>query len=116
MMYLIVKSALSGVVVALVSEIAKRNPTFGALVVSLPLISLLAILWLWRDTGDSLRIAAHAQATFWYVLPSLPMFLLLPALLRGGVNFWLALVAGIALTIVLYMLTAMIAAKFGMRL
>lgn len=116
MMYFIIKSALSGLLVALVSEIAKRSPALGALVVSLPLISLLAILWLWHDTGDNLRVATHAQATFWYVLPSLPMFLLLPALLRAGVGFWPSLLAGCALTIVLYALTVMIAAKFGLRL
>jgi hypothetical protein len=52
------------------------------------LVSLLGILWLWRDTGDVGRIADHAQSTFWYVLPSLPMFLVLPAMLRAGVGFW----------------------------
>jgi hypothetical protein len=64
MLYLVVKALLSGVIVMTVSEIARRNPTFGALVVSLPLVSLLSILWLWRDTHDGQRIAAHAEATF----------------------------------------------------
>ena len=116
MIYFIIKSALSGIIIALVSEIAKRSPALGALVVSLPLISILAILWLWRDTGDTARIASHMQATFFYVIPSLPMFLAVPALLRHGVGFWASLAAGIALTIVLYALTVMIAAKFGVRL
>mgnify|MGYP003387278377 CR=1 FL=1 len=116
MMYFIAKAALSGLLVALVSEIAKRSPSFGALVVSLPLISLLAILWLWRETGDTARVADHAQATFWYVLPSLPMFLLLPLLLRAGVGFWPSLLVGCVLTIVLYAATVVIAAKFGIRL
>ena len=116
MMYLFLKSAISGAIIALVSEIAKRNPGFGALIASLPLISILAMIWLWRDTGDKERLAAHAQATFWYVLPSLPMFLLLPVLLRAGVNFWLALGAGVALTVALYAITVVIAARFGIRL
>lgn len=116
MMYFIVKSALSGVMVALVSEIAKRSPGLGALIVSLPLISVLAIIWLWRDTQDVVRIANHAEATFWYVLPSLPMFLLVPLLLRAGVGFWPALLAGCALTMVLYTAVVVIAAKFGIRL
>ena len=81
MLYLAVKAALSGIIIATVSEVARRQPTLGALIVSLPLVSLLGILWLWHDTGDAERIAAHAQATFWYVLPTLPMFLVLPALL-----------------------------------
>lgn len=115
-MYFLLKAALSGLLVALVSEIAKRNPAFAALVVSLPLISLLAMVWLWRETGDTARIAAHAQATFWYVLPSLPMFVLLPVLLRSGVGFWPALLAGCVLTLLLYAATVVIAARFGIRL
>ncbi len=116
MMYFVAKAALSGLIIALVSELAKRSPSLGALIVSLPLISILAMIWLWRDTGDSARIASHAEATFWYVIPSLPMFLLMPALLRHGFSFWMALATGVALTIVLYALTVMIAAKFGIRL
>lgn len=115
-MYFLLKAALSGLLVALVSEIAKRNPAFAALVVSLPLISLLAMVWLWRETGDTARIAAHAQATFWYVLPSLPMFVLLPVLLRSGVGFWPALLVGCVLTLLLYAATVVIAARFGIRL
>lgn len=115
-MYFILKACISGVIVALVSEVARRSPTFGALIVSLPLISILAMIWLWRDTGDVTRLAAHAEATFWYVLPSLPMFLLMPIMMRSGYGFWPALAAGCVLTIVLYALTVMIAAKFGIRL
>ena len=59
MFYLVIKAALSGLLAALVSEIAKRSPTFGALVASLPLISVMAVIWLWRDTGDTARIASH---------------------------------------------------------
>ncbi|MGB3810694.1 MAG: DUF3147 family protein [Parvibaculum sp.] len=116
MAYLIVKALLSGVIIMAVSEIAKRSPALGALVVSLPLVSILAILWLWNDTGDSERIASHAEATFWYVLPSLPMFLVLPMLLRHGTGFWLALATSCALTFVLYLATVWIAARFGVSL
>ena len=114
--YLILKALLSGVIVMAVSEIARRSPTFGALVASLPLISLLGIVWLWRDTGDSERIAAHAEATFWYVIPSLPMFLVFPWMLRHGVGFWIAMGASCLLTISLYGVTVLIAARFGIRL
>ncbi|NJM35216.1 MAG: DUF3147 family protein [Rhodomicrobium sp.] len=113
MIYAIVKAALSGLIVAAVSEAAKRNPAFGALIASLPLVSILGMIWLWRDTGNAERIAAHAEATFWFVLPSLPMFLLMPALLRGGFSFWAALGAGIVLTVGLYLVTAWILAKAG---
>lgn len=116
MLYLAVKAALSGIIIATVSEVARRQPTLGALIVSLPLVSLLAILWLWHDTGDAERIAAHAQSTFWYVLPTLPMFLALPALLRHGVGFWPTLGACCALTVVLYLVTVWALAKFGIAL
>ncbi len=116
MLYLIVKAALSGVIIAAVSEIARRSPGFGALVASLPLVSVLGMIWLWRDTGDTERMAAHAGATFWYVLPSLPMFLLIPALLKRGVGFYPALVAGCALTVVLYLLMTWLAPKLGIQL
>ena len=114
--YFLFKTALSGFLIALVSEVAKRSPALGALIVSLPMVSILGMMWLWRETGDGARIANHAEATFWYVLPTLPMFLLMPALLRAGYSFWLALAAGCTLTFVLYLMTIFIAARFGVRL
>ena len=116
MLYLFIKALLSGVIVMAVSEIARRSPTLGALAASLPLVSLLGIIWLWRDTGDSERIAAHAEATFWYVIPSLPMFLAFPWMLRHGVVFWIAMGAACLLTISLYGITVLVAARFGVRL
>ena len=116
MLYFILKCALSGFIVAVVSEVAKRSPAFGALIVSLLLVSLLGMIWLWRDTGDAVRIANHAESTFWYVLPSLPMFLVLPAMLRAGIGFWPSMGAGCALTIMLYLVTAWSLARFGIDL
>src|SRR3954462_6703638 len=86
-LYLVIKAAISGVIVALVSEIARRYPGWGGLVASLPLTSILAMLWLWKDTGDPERIAGLSMGAFWFVLPSLPMFAVLPWLLRSGVGF-----------------------------
>ena len=116
MLYFFIKAALSGLIIAAVSEIARRSAGIGALVASLPLISILGMIWLWRDTGDAERLAAHAQATFWYVLPSLPMFLVIPLLLRAGAGFWLALGAGCVLTIVLYSTMMVVGPRFGLRL
>jgi hypothetical protein len=102
MLYLVLKALLSGVTVAAVSEIAKRYPGFGGLIASLPLVSVLGMIWLWRDTHDPDRMAAHATGTFWFVLPSLPMVLLIPALLKRGMGFWPALGGGCGLTIRLW--------------
>src|SRR5215213_4847528 len=103
MLYLLIKAAISGLIVAVISEVAKRYPGFGDLIASLPLISLLGMIWLWRDKPDVPNMAAHVEATFWFVLPSLPMFLLIPRLMRNGVSFYLALAIGSALTIALYL-------------
>jgi hypothetical protein len=116
MWYLVFKAALSGILIAVISEVAKRNPGFGALIASLPLVSVLGMMWLWLERPDAGNMAAHAQATFWFVLPSLPMFLLIPMLLRQGVNFWLALAAGCVLTMVLYGAMTWFGPRFGLRL
>lgn len=116
MTYFILKAAISGALIALISEVARRSPSIGGLIASLPLISVLAVIWLWRDTSDAERIAAHLQSTFWYVLPSLPMFLVMPALLRGGVGFWTSLSTSCLLTIGLYALTMWLLPKLGISI
>ena len=116
MLYLILKAALSGLMIASASEVSRRSPAFGALIVSLPLVSVLGMIWLWRDTNDSAKVADLATGAFWYVLPSMPMFLLIPALLRRGVGFWPGLGLGCLLTIVLYGLMVAITARFGLKL
>ena len=116
MLFALIKALLSGAIVLAVSELAKRSPSFGALVASLPLVSVLAMIWLWRETGDAERIAAHAEATFWYVLPSLPMFLIFPALLRSGYGFWSSLSFVVVVTFGFYLIVALVAARFGIKL
>ena len=116
MLYLAIKALISGVIIAAVSEIAKRSPGFGALVASLPLVSVLGMIWLWRDTHDPARMAAHAGATFWFVLPSLPMFLLIPAMLDRGVPFWLALASGCVLTVLLYLGMTWAGPRLGLQI
>jgi hypothetical protein len=116
MLYLAIKALLSGLIIAIVSEVSRRAPALGALIVSLPLVSLLAIMWLWYDTRDTVRIADHAQATFWYVLPSMPMFLVLPWLLRSGYGFWLSLAGVCVMTIMLYAIMVWTLSRFGITL
>jgi hypothetical protein len=116
MLYLAIKAALSGILIAIISEVAKRYPGLGALIASLPLVSLLGIIWLWRDKPDIPNMAAHIEATFWFVLPSLPMFLLIPWMLRNGVSFWVALAVGCALTVILYVAMTWLGPRVGIRL
>ena len=116
MLYLIAKAALSGILIAIASEVARRSPGWGGLIVSLPLVSLLSFIWLWRDTHDPERIAALSTGAFWFFLPSIPLFLVLPALLRSGWGFWTALAAACAITIALYYGMTLIAPRLGIRL
>ena len=107
---------LSGALIAAISEIGKRLPAVAALVAALPLVSVLGMLLLWHARPDAENMAVHAEATFWYVLPSLPMFVLIAALLRRGAPFWLALGAGCALTVALYLLMMKLGPSLGLRL
>jgi hypothetical protein len=116
MTYLIIKAAISGILIALASEVARKFPGFGALIASLPLVSVIGMIWLWRDTHDPVRLADHAQATLWFVAPSLPMFVLIPVLLCRGAGFWPALALGCALTVVLYLLVVLVARRLGVTL
>ena len=113
MLYAITKALLSGAIIAAASEAATRSPAIGAIILSLPLVSLLAFVWLWRDTADKEAIAALSQSTFWFVLPTLPMFLVFPVLLRSGLGFWSALTISCGLTVVLYLLAAWLLPKLG---
>lgn len=116
MSYFLAKAVISGLLIAVVSEVARRHPGLGALIASLPLVSLLGMIWLWRDTGERALLAEHSTATFWYVIPSLPMFLLIPALLKRGIPFWIAILAGVVVTVLLYVLVTLIGHRFGLRL
>lgn len=115
MFALIVRALVSGAMIVAIAEIGKRLPAMAALVASLPLVSVLGMILLWHARPDAENMAVHAEATFWYVLPSLPMFLLMPVLLRQGVSFWLALAAGCALTVGLYLLMVHFGPRLGLK-
>jgi hypothetical protein len=116
MVWYIIKLFLTAGIIVIISEVSKRLPLLGSLIASLPLVSVLGMIWMYGETKDLIRIADHAEGTFWYVLPSLPMFLLMPFLMRKGISFPAALSAGIVLTGVLYFLMTKVLAKFGMNL
>lgn len=116
MLYLFIKAAISGGIVAAVSEIARRYPGWGGLVASLPLTSLLAMLWLWRDSKDAERVAELSASTIWFIIPSVPLFIALPILLRSGFGFWASLAIVVAGTLALYALMFWAGPKIGLKL
>ena len=116
MSWYIIKIAITALIIVIVSEISKRLPLLGSLIASLPLISVLGMIWIFQETKDTQKLITHAEGTFWYVLPSLPMFLLMPWMMKKGVSFYWSMIAGILLTIVLYVIMTKLLARMGMNL
>jgi uncharacterized membrane protein (GlpM family) len=113
---LLLRALLSGALIVLISELARRHNFVAAIVHSLPLVSLLAVSWLFAETRDTALVARHMTGTFWFVLPTLPMFLAVPWLLRSGWNFVPALGAGVVLTVALYFVTVRLLRAAGIEI
>lgn len=112
-MFLVIKAIISGLLVAAASETAKRFPVWGAIMVSVPLISLLTAIWMNFETKDTEQVAAFLKGVFWAHLPTLVFFLLCPSLLRSGMSFWPAMLLSMAATIIVFFVYAMILRQFG---
>ena len=110
---LIGKGLFSGAVIVTASEIAKKSTIFGALVISLPLASIMSMTWLYNDTKDTSQVADFAESILWLVIPSMVLFVALPFLLRRGWEFEYAMGVGILLTIVAYVAGVRLAKSFG---
>jgi hypothetical protein len=111
----IIKVTITAVVVVAVAEIAKRSPVWAGLLASLPLTSLLAFVWLYRDTGEPERVVALAQSIFWLVLPSLVLFITLPLLLREGWGFWASLASSCGATAAAYLAMIWVLGRLGVH-
>lgn len=115
MTWLITKYALTAAVVVLVSELAKRSDRLGGFVAALPLVTLLALIWLHVENQPQEKIANHAWYTFWYVVPTLPMFLVFPALLQR-IGFWPTLIACVTITVACFFVFALVLRRAGVEL
>lgn len=116
MTYYLVKIVITTLLVVAISEIAKRSSLVAAVLASIPLISVLAMFWLYVDTRDAARVSTLASSVFWLVLPSLVLFLALPLLLKQGLNFYLSMGIAIGLTGGSYFLMLALLHHFGIRL
>ncbi len=115
MAWIVTKFLLTAAVVVLVSEAAKRSDKLGGFLAALPLITLLSLIWLYIERQPSEKIANHAWYTFWYVLPTLPMFLVFPRLLTR-LGFWPTLLACAVLTVICFGALALVLRRFGIEL
>lgn len=113
-MYFLIKTLLSALVIAVVSALAKRSPGFAAIIASLPLTSLIAFVWTYRESGTD-AVMALSGGIFWMILPSLVLFLALPFLIRAGLKFYPALVISCVLTAVVYAGYAALLSRFGVK-
>lgn len=116
MTYYLIKLFLSASVIVAVTELAKRNNAAASIIHSLPLVSLLAFIWIYVETKDAALIGRHAFGTFWFVLPTLPMFLVMPWLIKKLDGFWPAFGTGIIITVLLYLLTMRLLKLAGVNL
>ena len=116
MIYYVVKVLVSTIVIVGVSEIAKRSGYWGGVLASLPLVSILAITWLYIDTHDAVKVAALSRSTLWFVLPSLAFFIVLPSMLGTGRPFGFCMAVALAVTALCYVILALGLSKFGVRL
>ena len=116
MLFLIVKYAVTALIIVVASEVAKRSDRAGALIASLPLVTVLVMIWLHVERQPEAKIASHAYYTFWYVLPAMPMFLLMPWMMNRGAGFWPSLLAGGGVTLVCFAVGAAVLKRFGIGL
>ena len=115
-MYTIIKLLISSLVIGFVSEISKKSSFIGGFIASIPLISVLSIIWLYMETKNIENIKNLSISIFWMVIPSLSLFVSLPFLLKSGINFYLSLILSILITAICYFLTIFILSKYGVKL
>lgn len=113
--FYILKISLTTILVVLISEVAKRSPLIGAILASVPLISVLALLWLYIETQDAEKISALSSSIFWLVLPSLSFFITLPILLRNNIHFYLSLALSVGVTVACYWMMLRLLSQFGIK-
>tara|TARA_B100001996_G_C18556897_1_gene553073 strand:+ start:475 stop:834 length:360 start_codon:yes stop_codon:yes gene_type:complete len=107
------KGLFSGGIIVVASEIAKKSTLYGSIVISIPIMSIMSIFWLYNDTKDVEHVADYAESIMWLVLPSLLLFMILPYLLRRDWSFESAMVVGILSTVVAYLIGAYLVVNYG---
>jgi len=114
--YYLVKIAVTTILIVVISEIAKRSSFIGAVLASIPLVSVLAMTWLYIDTNDSGKVSELATSVFWLVIPSLALFVTLPILLKYGLNFYFSMGVSIVVTVLCYWAMVVILNHYGVKL
>ena len=110
-----IKVFISSAIIVLVSEIAKKDNIIGGLIASIPVVSVLSMIWLYIDTNDIDKVKALANGILWMIFPSMSFFIVLPILINYGIKFYLSLTISILITMVCYLLTISFINYFGFK-
>lgn len=116
MVYYVLKIAITTALIVLISEIAKRSTFLGAVLASIPVVSVLAMIWIYTETKDIEKISQFSISVFWLVIPSLVFFILLPLLLKKGIGFYMSLGVSALITLIVYYAMISVFEKIGMKL
>jgi len=114
--YFITKLIITALLIVLISEIAKRSSLMGALLAAIPLVSILAMTWMYVDTNDSSSAVEFSNRIVWLIAPSMTLFIAFPLLIKKGLGFYLSMGISIMLTIFAYYSVIFILEKFGIKL
>lgn len=116
MLYYVIKIVITTLLIVVISEISKRSSFAGAILASIPLVSVLAMIWLYIDTKDTEKVSLLANNIFWLVLPSLTLFLSLPIFLKHGLNFYISMSLSVVITVLAYGMLLIFLKRFGIAL
>ncbi len=113
--FTIIKIVVSALLITAISEVARRSSLMGAILASIPLVSVLAMIWMYIENQDNEKISSLSVNIFWMVIPSLVLFITLPVLLKSGVNFFISMGISIGLTSLSYWIMVIILNHFGIK-
>ncbi len=116
MLFYIIKLFLTSLLIVIITETSKKSSFIATIFAALPTISILSFIWIYFEQKDTNKIANLSSSIFWMVIPSLPLFLIFPVLLKKGLNFYISLLISCAITVLFYILFVWILKKFGIKL
>lgn len=113
---LLIKALVSGLIVAIASEVARRSDVIGAVIVSLPIVSILTLAWLYRDTGNAQKVEDLSWSILLLIVPSLVFFVAVPVLIRSGTGVPIAILGACGITALIYLVYVFVGRRFGLDL
>ena len=108
------KIGLTALIIFAVVQVSERSTLLAAVLASIPIVSVLAMMWMNHEGQSTEEISLFAKEIVWLLIPSLLMFIVMPLLIDRGWEFYPALGAGLATTIIGYFVMIQIMEKYGL--